>query len=237
MSAEWILEFDNVSLEGHWPYDQGLAGLSCKLAPGDLMLIELGAGGSHTPLCDLAGGVTVPELGRVLFRGDDWAALDPDQAAAARARIGRVFAQPRWISNLDVDENITLSARHHTPRPEREIEADAADLARAMGLPDLPRARPALVRAPELRLADWVRALAGERDLILLEYPLQGVYRERWPVLLDQLGRARSKGAAVLWLQDEWPAEWQGGVAPTRVAELKEGRCLLVERNRHGQAV
>ena len=105
------------------------------------------------------------------FEDTDWEEMAADAAAAARGRIGRVFEVRGWISNLDVDENITLAQRHHTSRPLGEIEAEALALAQQFGLADLPRLRPAMLRAGELRRAAWIRALLGAPTLILLEHP------------------------------------------------------------------
>jgi len=119
-----------------------------------------------------------------------------------RAQIGRVFDGHGWISNLNVNENVTLAQRHHTRRPDAEILAEAEALARAFGLNELPKIRPALVAPQDLRRAEWIRGFLGQPRLVLLERPMQGVPLEHLPRLLDAVQEACTRKTAVLWLTD-----------------------------------
>ena len=202
MSIASILKFDRVSCTAQPPYEQDLAGVSLALGPGDLGVVLVPPGTARLPLADLAEGLLIPDAGRVAFEEEDWLEWTPDDAAAARSRIGRVFETRGWISNLDVDENITLAQRHHTSRPVAELEQEAAALARGFGLTELPRVRPAVLRSAVLRRAEWVRAFLGAPALILLEFPLREVYVDALDGLVLAVQAARARGAAVLWLGD-----------------------------------
>ena len=144
-----------------------------------------------------------PDAGRVAFLGEDWRTMPPNRSAERRGKIGRVFETHAWISNLDVDENITLAQRHHTARPEDEIAREAEALVRQFGLEDLPRVRPAVVRRSDLRRAEWVRAFIGEPQLIILENPTKDVYMDALPGLVGAVKAARGRGAAVIWMTDD----------------------------------
>lgn len=200
MSSDILLDFKDVSLAVHPPYELGLESVSFRLRAGELMLVTVPKGHGHSPLADVAEGLVLPEAGSVRFGGNDWAETAPEAAALLRGHIGRVFDQPGWLSNLDVNENITLSQRHHTERPAPEIEQEAEALARGFGLPGLPRVRPALLRRSDLRRAEWVRALLGRPWLVLLEQPMRDVYAAALTSLLDALDRARDAGAAVMFM-------------------------------------
>src|ERR1035437_7497838 len=112
-----ILNFANVSLRTQPPYAHDLAEVTLELLEGEMGLVLIPPHTEDFPLADLAEGLVTPDTGTVTFQGADWEELGPDAAAAARGNIGRVFENRGWISNLDVDENITLAARHHTTRP------------------------------------------------------------------------------------------------------------------------
>lgn len=197
-----ILEFERVSLraiaEGH----TGLRGVSFRLCPGDLMRVQVESGHDPLPLADAAEGLLVPEAGTVTFLGEPWAALPPDRELSLRARIGRVFDDHGWVSNLNVLENLTLSQRHHTCRPVPEIIAEAQELARGFGLPEVPVGRPAFIPRRDLRRAEWIRAFLGQPALILLEHPTFGVAAEHTPRLVQAVEAARTRGAAVVWIHD-----------------------------------
>jgi phospholipid/cholesterol/gamma-HCH transport system ATP-binding protein len=138
--------------------------------------------------------------GEVRFLGESWNTVHRDKAPGLRGRIGRVFDEPGWVSNLDVDENITLSQRYHTRRPEPEIHEEARQRAQELGLTELPQGRPAFVPRAELRRAEWVRAFMGDPKLIILERPTRDLPEEWAGPLLAQVQKARERGSAVLWI-------------------------------------
>jgi len=223
---ESILEFREVTIEPRHPYDMGLGGVSFSLAPGDLLAIEVEKGHGRNPLADTAEGLAEPDRGAVLFRGRDWASLPAGVSAEERGRIGRVFETGGWVSNLNIDENITLAQRHHTLRPIEEIAAEGERLARAVGLPGLPAVRPAAAKRPERRTAEWVRAFIGEPALIILEHPMNDAYTSSLSALAGAVETARARGAAVLWLSHD-PLPSAAGIKSARSAKLSGDRLLM----------
>ena len=165
--------------------------------------IRIEEGLARLPFADVAEGLVEPDAGRVAFLGEDWRMMPPNRSAERRGKIGRVFETHAWISNLDVDENITLAQRHHTARPEDEIVQEAEALVRQFGLGELPRVRPAVVRRSDLRRAEWARAFIGEPQLIILENPTKDVYVDALPGLVGAVKAARGRGAAVIWMTDD----------------------------------
>jgi phospholipid/cholesterol/gamma-HCH transport system ATP-binding protein len=171
-----------------------------SLGQGEAAWIAMRPGEQPVPWGDLAQGLVEPSEGAVQFQGKDWRQYAPHEGAAARGAIRRVFASGGWLSNLDVDENVTLSERHHTVRPAADIEAEVDRRARQFGLDGVPRMRPALVKPGELRRAEWVRAFMGTPALIILEEPMRDVYTDHLPALLRAVREARAGGTAILWL-------------------------------------
>lgn len=214
-TAEPILAFRDVRLAMQPPYECGLDGLSFTLRPGELALVRVPAEEAVTPLADLACGVLEPESGVVAFQGQDWRERSPDDAEIARATIGRVFERPGWISNLDLDENITLAGRYHGRKPDAELYAEAESLARALGQADLFRARPALIARNELRRSQWVRALLGEPALLLLERPARDVPSAWLRPLRQHVAHALARGAAVVWIAGDDEPDPAAGLTPS----------------------
>jgi len=193
-----ILEFDGAAC----PDGAGAGTMTARFLPGVLSVVRVEPGLRPAPLADMAVGLVEPARGRVLFLGEAWQAAGPEQNLARRARIGRVFWEQGWISNLNVLENVTLPQRHHTRRPVPEIIAEAEALARRFGLERLPAARPARVDPRDLRRAEWVRAFLGNPALVLLEEPLRGAGPEAAPRLFEAVREACARQAAVLWLAE-----------------------------------
>ncbi len=226
MADDIILQFDAVTLDAAPPYEHALDSVSFALKAGELAAVRVPGPHVRLPLADAAEGLAEPAAGRVLFLGEDWALLPPGPAAAARGRVGRVFEDHGWASNLDADENVTVAQRFHTARTDGEIEQEAGALARKMGFADLPRMRPALMRPSELRRLEWVRAFLGEPRLVILENPARGVAEERVPALIEAVAGARARGAAVLWIEGETGGWLRAAEGATLRLELK-GAALV----------
>lgn len=213
--SDTVLEFDEVTVDGGHGYDTAIWQVNLRLRRGELALVRLEASHLRTPLADAAQGLVDTLQGSVRFFGTPWPSMSSAARLAARAKIGRVFEEPAWISELDMDENITLAQEHHSRRPLAAVRENAAELARRFSLPGLPLGRPALMLAPDLRRAACVRALLGTPELLILERPACGVYPEIMPALMASVGAARARGAAVLWTTDN-PEEWNdAGIRPT----------------------
>src|SRR2546421_11855973 len=103
-----ILSFDDVTvLASDSLYDAPIWDVRLALRAGELALVRLERGHLTIPLADAGEGLVEPDQGTVSFVGEDWQAMSPQRANEARGSIGRVFADYGWISDLQVDENIT----------------------------------------------------------------------------------------------------------------------------------
>ena len=202
-----VLDVRGVHIAANPPYDAAMHDVSFSIQPGELVLIYLDIGTEEHPLADLISGLIQPEAGDLRIFGHGWSQWSPDIQARARSKIGRVFAGQGWISNLDVDENVTIAERHHTRRPLDEIHAEAKMLAHLAGLAAIPQTRPPVTDQEELRRAEWVRAALGSPWLMVMERPGFGL-AEGWLAPLKQLiQHVRSRGTAIIWMcdsEDEW---------------------------------
>lgn len=218
-----LLEFRNVSLRTISPYDAGLQAVSFNLRPGEVALVRLAYGHTITPLADLASGLLDPAEGEVVYQGVAWTHRDAAEGARLRGGIGRVFERTGWVSNLDVDENITLARRYHDRcAPEAALQ-EARAIATALGLPGLPVGRPATVARQDLRRAEWVRALMGEPKLLLLERPGRELPLADLARLASEIERRRALGTAAIWLTDRPENALECGLRPTLKFNLEGG--------------
>lgn len=225
-----VLELREVFVDRKPPYDLALRGFSLRLAPGELALIRIPEGAPITPIADVASGLIAAEAGAVLFEGREWSTYSARDAAAARGRVGRVFERAGWLSNLDVDENITLPQRYHARRDPAEAWAEAQALGRELGLTALPSGRPAFVERGLLLRAQWVRALMGAPTLLLLERPARDLSAAQAEPLIQAINRRREqRGLAVLWLTDSHERLNDSALRPTLKCAMENGGL------RHGE--
>lgn len=221
-----VVLLDGVCIDTPVAYDVGMDNVSLHIDRGDLAMIKLETGVAEHPLADLLSGLVPADRGTVRVFGLDWATLAPDLQAKARWRIGRVFAGHGWLSNLDIDENITLSERYHTSRPATEITAEAERLATLAGMAGIPEGRPALAERNALRRAEWVRSAMGEPWLVILELPGRGL-SEGWIDDLKPFVRhMREAGTAVIWLCSD-DREWNDGSLNATLKISSEGNKLI----------
>lgn len=222
-----ILEFSNVTLPSAGHGQIAMQDLTFQLRPGCLLLVKVEAGNEYLPLADAAEGLIAPPTGFIRWQGKAWNSFAPLAELQARARIGRVFEKNSWVSNLNVIENVTLSQRHHTARPEGDIIAEADALARFFGLPEAPRQRPAFVAKRELRMAEWVRAFMAAPLLLLLERPEAGVPDDNLPKLIDAVQAALRRGAAAIWQTDR-NAVWNASIWTNEIRYRLQGAKMVL---------
>jgi len=218
-----VVEIDGVILRARTAATPDVVIRSWSLEAGGLAWVWITETAAGRLLADAIGGLVEPEQGSIRFCGDDWRTLSPARSAAARGRIGRVFDPPGWISNLDVDENVLLAGRFYRRGPDTALRAEAESLALQFGLNGLPQARPSKVSRSDLRSAEWVRALVGEPDLLLLENPERGAQPDRVRALREAVQSARRRGAAVLWMRSESAGGVPAELEPTGVFRLSGG--------------
>lgn len=174
--------------------------LNLQVRPGDFVLIDARDPDLGRSFADLCSGLIAPDAGRITFMGQVWQSLPHDYANALRGRIGRIFAGNSWIHYLDAATNIMLPQLHHTRRDPTQLRAEATDLCRHFGLPGLPIGPISTLSAADLVRAGFVRAILGEPMLLLLESPVQGLYTDAIPMLLNCIAEARDRGAAAIWM-------------------------------------
>src|SRR5687767_13681321 len=225
-----VLNFSSVTVPSGSAYETGLSDVSFQIGAGDLLMVRIERENERVPLADASQGLQPLSGGTVTFMGEDWRNLSTDKAAARRGKIGRLFEDEGWISDLNVDENILLSQLHHTDRTEAEIMDEALQFARVFGLPGLPRGRPGNIRRWDLRKAACIRAFLGKPALVILEQPVRGVYADFIAPLLDAVRSARRRAAGVLWTVTD-PQIWNRARRHATASARMRGSQLQVEAN------
>ena len=182
--------------------------LDLRLMPGECALIETLDPARSTALSELCSGMVALRRGEARFMGYDWAGLGRERAAALRGRIGRIHHRGAWVDMLGIHVSIMLSRLHHTREPEAAVTRSATELARHLGLPGLPLARPDRLSEGDLMRAACVRAFLGEPQLLLLESSITPDRPGLTGPLLDLLSRALDRGAAAVCFTRDAPY-WQ----------------------------
>lgn len=229
-ASQLVVELRGVRAEPVHPYDSGLQADGFELRAGELVLVEIARETSHSPFADIVSGIHLADEGRASFDGLDWKTAPPDAASRARARIGRVFDSTaiHWLSNLDLDENLTLPHRFHHGPIAADMFSRLEELATLAQCWPLPATRPAITPKNVLRRAEWVRAFLSKPDLLILERPLREIGGDT-SGLASLVAAALKRGAAILLVtRDSDP--WQS-LAPQPAAHWKLHAGRLEEKS------
>lgn len=187
--------------------------LEFSLEAGELALINARDPALVAGFADLCCGLDPPPAGSVRFLGRDWTALPREVADALRSQIGRVRSAAGWLSFLDAASNVLLAELYHTKRDLNAVRDEAGALARHFGLPGIPSGPIDELSQDDLLRASYVRAFLGSPKLVILESPVQGLFPDLVPPLLNQLSRVRNRGGAAIWLTRSRIA-WDNRVFP-----------------------
>jgi phospholipid/cholesterol/gamma-HCH transport system ATP-binding protein len=122
------------------------------------------------------------ESGRVEVLGVDLTRARARPLLELRRRIGFVFRQTGLLSNMTLEENVSLPVRYHLRHRKGDIGRRVEPLLDLFGLREVRGYRPADVDALTARRAAFARALTLDPDILLADYPLEG---------LDPVGSAR----------------------------------------------
>jgi ABC-type lipopolysaccharide export system ATPase subunit len=199
-----LLEFDMVScLSTHDTYAT-VKEMNLKMASSQLIYLNIPSKNINLPIADLACGLRQPSAGRVLFQGASWSSRTFFDECSLRAGIRRNHHEEAWVSNLNVQDNLLLAARHHSKTSEKSLKSELDELCDLLGLSSIPRIQPALVNRHALRRYDWLRMFLGKPSLLVLSRPLQHEHDpdscDRFIALID---RHLSAGCSCFWMDDQ----------------------------------
>ncbi|HEX8081169.1 MAG TPA: ABC transporter ATP-binding protein [Jatrophihabitans sp.] len=196
-----------------------LGGITLSVAAGELVAIMGPSGSGKSSLLAIAGGLDRPGSGDVLLSGESLLNMSPRQLAALRRRsIGYVFQRLNLIPSLTAAENVMLP-RELDGVPTRQARAEADAALDEVGLAGLADRFPDELSGGQQQRVAIVRALIGDRKLILADEPTGALDSQTGEDVLRLL-RARCDAGAtgLLVTHDARHAGWAD-----RVVFLRDG--------------
>ena len=148
-----------------------LKAINVSIVPGEFVAVWGPSGSGKSTFCNLCGLLDTPTSGRVLFQGQDAAALSDDHCSALRNRaIGFVFQSFNLIPVLSALENVMLPLQvgQATAREARNI---AVKRLTDMGLERHLSHRPAKLSGGQQQRVAIARALVGAPMLVVADEP------------------------------------------------------------------
>ncbi len=156
-------------------------------------------GSGKTTTFNLLTGLTTPDTGEVIYRGQNLAGLKPYQIF--RKGITRTFQVTRIFREMTVLENMLSVTGLGVP--DRVARARAEGLIAFVNLGHLRAEYGGRLSYGQQKLLEFARALMTEPDLILLDEPAAGVNRTLLQHLLDHIHRLQAQGKTILIVEHD----------------------------------
>jgi branched-chain amino acid transport system ATP-binding protein len=158
-------------------------------------------GAGKTTLFNLISGVYVPNLGAILLDGQNLVGLRPFEVC--RKGIGRTFQIMQPFPHLTVLENVVTSGLFgRVPKASmREVEEEAKELCRLVGLGEKQRAFPKNLTVADQKRIEIARALAIRPKLLLLDEVMSGLTPTETVEAIKLVRQIRDSGITVFLIE------------------------------------
>jgi phospholipid/cholesterol/gamma-HCH transport system ATP-binding protein len=142
---------------------------------GDIFIIMGGSGCGKSTLMKILVGLKEPSRGQVLYGGESFWEMDPDQQEGIMRRFGILYQQGALWSSMTLAENVALPLEQYTnldPRQIREIISLKLSL---VGLAGFEEFYPSEISGGMRKRAGLARAMALDPDILFFDEPSAGL--------------------------------------------------------------
>ena len=187
-----MIDLENVA----YSYGGGelLSDITLKLHPGSFHFLTGPSGSGKTTLMKLCYGALIPTSGQVKLFDEDVRAMNRDDVAMVRRRVGVVHQDCKFLDHLSVSENISLPLTV-SGRDDLKQSANLKELINWVGLTPRAGAMPPELSGGERQRAALARAVIMSPEVVLADEPTGNVDWEmsqrllRLLIELNQMGR------------------------------------------------
>lgn len=176
-----------------------LDGVSLEIKRGEFVSIMGPSGsGKSTLLYSLSGMEPIDE-GEVLFDGKQISQLsEKESSKLRREKMGFIFQQPGLLANLNIFDNITLTAIHSQKKLYSKIKEQAVKLMHQTGIDGLEERRITEVSGGQLQRAGICRALMNEPDVLFADEPTGALNSKTSEEIMEILKQIHTGGTTIV---------------------------------------
>ena len=210
------------------PPTQVLSGIDLSVRRGEFLVVMGSSGSGKSTLLYSVSGMDRPTSGSVLLDGRDLTSLgDTEMSRVRLTRMGFVFQQAYFLSNLNVRDNILLPALKALPRKAGLREKDAAinrvdALMARFGIDHVGRHGITQVSGGQLQRASICRALACEPAILFADEPTGALNSSMTAEVMDTLTDVHREGTTLVMVTHD-PA---CAARADRVVYLRDGAVV-----------
>jgi branched-chain amino acid transport system ATP-binding protein len=173
--------------------------LTLRLNEGEALGVIGPNGSGKTTMFNIITGIMKADTGQVFLSGSEITSLRAFERC--RRGIARSFQIPHPFGGMSVFENLLVGAVFGDGPSAQKAELRCLEILEETGL--LAKAN---VRAGSLTLLDrkrleLARALATNPKVLLLDEIAGGLTEPECRLLVDEIGRIRSRGVSIIWIE------------------------------------
>ena len=155
--------------------NQVLKGVSLQMTPGTTTVVLGASGSGKTVLMKHIMGLFKPDRGEVIVDGENISAMDRQELARFRTRMGMVFQNSALFDSLTVGENVAFPLREHTKLSDDQIRKKVHDTLAVVELFGVEDKFPAELSGGMRKRVGLARAIVREPKIVLYDEPTTGL--------------------------------------------------------------
>ncbi|MCW5852526.1 MAG: ABC transporter ATP-binding protein [Anaerolineae bacterium] len=179
---------------------QALTDVTFDMEEGQILGLIGPNGAGKTTLFNAVNGVYPPEVGKVVFRGQDITRWAPYKVA--HLGMARTFQVVRPLNELTVRDNVIVGACYGREGHSRTAGAKVADaVLERVGLAERANQLAASLNVAQKKRLEMARALAAKPYLLLLDEVLAGLNPTEVARMLDTIRQIRAEGVTIFMIE------------------------------------
>lgn len=211
------------------PPTQVINGIDLTVRKGEFLAVMGASGSGKSTLLYSVSGMDRPTSGNVLLEGRDLTSLSDTEMSRVRlTRMGFIFQQAYFLSNLNIRDNILLPALKAAPKEKDAAIARVDALMERFGIAHVREHGITQVSGGQLQRASICRALACEPSILFADEPTGALNSSMTIEVMDALTDVHSEGTTLVMVTHD-PA---CAARADRVVYLRDG--LLVDSRELG---
>lgn len=149
--------------------------LDFAVSKGDIFVIMGGNGCGKTTLMRALVGLQRPAKGTVLYGGEDFWNVSPEDQERLKRRLGIMFQGGALWSSLTLAENVSLPLSEYTDLPPRRIGEIVSFKLALVGLAGFEDFYPSELSGGMRKRAGLARAMALDPEILVIDEPSSGL--------------------------------------------------------------
>lgn len=149
--------------------------LNFVVSKGDIFVIMGGSGCGKTTVMRALIGLQRPAKGAVLYGGEDFWGVEPQEQERLKRRLGIMFQGGALWSSMTLGENIALPLKEYTALSSRQLAEVVSFKLALVGLAGFEELYPSELSGGMKKRAGLARAMALDPDILVIDEPSSGL--------------------------------------------------------------